>query len=73
MKTKLEEVVDATKRKEEEENEKGKEVTEEDVVPKPNPVLNEELVLKAIKALGGKDLEGVPLFSGKMDIDVVMD
>ena len=35
--------------------------------------MNEETFLKAIKALGGKDLEGVSLFSGKMDIDAVMD
>lgn len=52
VKTKLEEVVDATKRKEED---------------------NEEPFLKAIKSLRGKALEGVSLFSGKMDIDVVMD
>ena len=29
--------------------------------------------MKAIKALRGKALEGVPLFSGKMDIDAVID
>ena len=29
--------------------------------------------MKAIKSLGGKNLEGVPLFSGKMEIDSVMD
>lgn len=40
VKTKLDEVFDAAKRKEEEDNEKCKEVAEEDVVPEPEPILN---------------------------------
>ena len=72
VKVKLDSFSKVATRKEEEEYEKGKEVVEEDVVPEPNPILNEEPFLKAIKALGGKYLEGVPIFSGKMDIDVVM-
>ena len=35
--------------------------------------MNEELFLKSTKALGGKALEGIPLFSGKMEVDLVMD
>ena len=74
MKLKLEEVVDATKKKEEEgSKDKGKVIEKEDVIPELDPTLNEEPFLKAIKALGGKAMEGVPLFSGKMDIDGVMD
>lgn len=65
--------VDVARRKEEEEYERGKEVVEEDVVPGPDPVLNEDPFLKDIKVLGGKYLEGVPLFSGNMDIDAFMD
>jgi hypothetical protein len=48
-------------------------VAEEDIVLEPDPILQQEPFLKAIKALGGKGLEGVPHFSGKMDIDAVMD
>ena len=73
MKLKLEEVVDATKKKEEGSKDKGKVIAEEDVIPKPHPSLNEEPLLKAIKSLGGKALEGLPLFSGRMDIDAMMD
>ena len=74
MKLKLEEVVDATKKKEEEgSKDKGKVIEKEDVIPELDPTLNEEPFSKAIKALGGKFLEGVPLLSGKMDIDAVMD
>lgn len=76
MKTKLEEVVEATKNKDEEggRSEKGKaKVHEEYIIFEPNPPLNEEPFLKAIKALEGKALEGIPLFNGKMDIDIVME
>ena len=42
MKVKLEEVVDATKKKhEEEDKEKGKVIVDEDVVPKLDPILTE--------------------------------
>ena len=54
MKIKLEQVVDATERDEEEDNKKRKEVAEEDVVPEPDTILNEEPFLKAIKSIGGK-------------------
>ena len=29
--------------------------------------------LKALKAINSKALEGIPLFSGKMDLDLIMD
>lgn len=48
-------------------------MVEEDIVPKLDAIFLEEPFLKEIKALGGKALEGVPLFSGKMDIDLVRD
>ena len=73
VKQKLDAVVMEARKREEEEDGKGKKVAEEDIIPEPNPILQEEPFLKAIKALGGKALEGVPLFSGKMDIDAVMD
>ena len=69
----LDAFVEAARRKEEQESKRGKEIAKEEVVPEPDPILNEEPFLKAIKALGGKALEGVPLFNGKMDIDAVMD
>ena len=70
----MEELVEVAKKKQEEEdNAKGKVVVEEDFVPELNPILQEEPFLKAIKYLGGKAFEGVPLFSGNMDIDAVMD
>lgn len=72
VKQKLDAVV-MEARKSEEEDGKGKKVAEEDIIPEPDPILQEEPFLKAIKAFGGKALEGVPLFSGKMDIDAVMD
>ena len=52
---------------------KEEEVAEEDKVPEPDPIFEEEPFLKALKALSGKGLEGIPLFSGKMDPDLVMD
>ena len=73
VKQKLDAVVMEARKREEEEDGKGKKVAEEDIIPEPDPILQEEPFLKAIKALGGKALEGVPLFSGKMDIDAVMD
>ena len=74
MKLTVKEVADAAKKKEGEwSKDKGKVIEEEDVITKPDGTLNEEPFLKAIKPLRGKALEGVPLFSGKMDIDAVMD
>ena len=73
VKQKLDAVAKEARKREEEEDGKGKKVAEEDIIPEPDPILQEEPFLKAIKALGGKALEGVPLFSGKMDIDAVMD
>lgn len=52
---------------------KEEEVAEEEKVPEPDPVLEEDPFLKALKSLSGKGLEGIPLFSGKMDPDLVMD
>ena len=75
MKKKLEEVAKAAKKnhKEGESSDKGKEkITKEDNIPNTDPPLNEEPFLKAIKALGGKSLEGIPLFSGKMDTNTMM-
>lgn len=53
--------------------EKVKEVVEEDGTPELDPVLPEHPFLRAIKSLGGKSLEGVPCFSGKMERQVVME
>ena len=52
---------------------KGEVVAEEDVIPEPDPPIQEEPFLKAIKALSGKALEGVPVFAGKMDTELVME
>lgn len=46
---------------------KEKVVAIEDEVPEPDPILLEEPFLRALKDMGGKSLEGVPLFSGKME------
>ena len=63
---------EATKRDEEEDG-KGKKVEEENIVRKLDPILKEEPFLKVIKELGGKALEGIPLFKGKMDLDFILD
>ena len=68
VKQKLDAVAEEARKREEEEDGKGKKVAEEDIILEPDPILQEEPFLKEIKAL-----EGVPLFSGKMDIDAVMD
>ena len=75
MKAKLEEVKKETKKKDGEEasRSKGKEQVVEDVIPNLDPPLTEEPFLKAIKALGGKSLEGIPLFNGKMNLELVME
>ena len=73
VKIQLDAFVEATRRKEEQESKRGKKIAEEDIVPESDPILNEEPFLKDIKALGGIYLECVPIFSGKMEIDVVMD
>ena len=52
---------------------KEKELELEEEAPAPDPILPEEPFLKALKALSGKALEGVPLFSGQMDPDSVVD
>ena len=49
------------------EKDKGKVVDEDDVIPEVDPYVVEEPFLKVIKALSGKDLQRVPLFSSKMD------
>ena len=51
---------------------KGKEKVEEDeeVAPTPDPPLVEEPFLKA---LIGKALEGISIFTGKMDVEKVME
>ena len=74
MKTNLEELIEAAKNKvkEGESSDRGKaKIDEDDIIPEPNPPLNEEPFLKAIKALQGKSLEGMSLFSGKMDTDTI--
>ena len=48
-------------------------MVEEDVIPTPDAPLIEESFLKAIKALGGKALEGIPLLSWKMDPELAME
>ena len=80
MKNKLDEVVEATdkvKEKldggEDKEKDKKKLVDEDDFIPELDPPVQEEPFLKAIKALSGKILEGVPLSSGKMDIGLVIE
>ena len=65
----MDEMVEAAKKKDVEEasSSKGKEqVAKEDI-------MTEGPFLKDIKELGGKDLEGIPLFSGKMDPKLVME
>lgn len=52
---------------------KGKEVLEIDKVCKPDPILEQEPFPKALKALSGKSLEGLPLFTGKMEVEVVLE
>lgn len=56
-----------------EEQEKLKEVSIEDEVPDPDPIFQEDSFLKSIKYYKGKSLEGVPLFSGKMEVEFFME
>ena len=72
MRKRLEEVVGKVIG-EAESSKKGKVIVEEDVIPKLDPPIQEEPFLKAIKALSGKALEGVPIFAGKMDTELVME
>lgn len=69
MKDKVKEMEDVAHAKEDEDFSKGKEkVILEDDIPKPDPPLCEqEPFLKALKEFGGKSLENVSLFHGKMD------
>lgn len=48
-------------------------MSDEEEAPTPNLVIAEEPFLRAIKALNQKGLEGVTLFSGKMDIYHVLE
>lgn len=52
---------------------KGKMVAIEDEVPIPDPIIEKEPFLKALRAMSGKTLEGVALFSGKMDPDALIE
>ena len=46
----------------------------EDEVPKLEPPFGEKkLFIKALKALGRKSLENIPMFHGKMDLEVVLE
>ena len=71
MKENLKEVAEAALGKEDEDTNtcKGKKkVNLEDEVHEPNPPLGEkESFIKALKALGGKSLENIPIFYGNMD------
>ncbi|GLJ08687.1 hypothetical protein SUGI_0093680 [Cryptomeria japonica] len=51
----------------------GKIMAIEDEVPMPDPVIEKEPFLKALRAMSGKTLEGVALFSGKMDLDALIE
>lgn len=76
MKHKLEEVADtASKMKVQlgEDKDKGKNQIEEDIELEPNPPLVEEPFLKVLKALSGKAIEGIPMFTGRMDAELVME
>lgn len=44
----------------------------EEEVPTPDLVSDQEPFLKVLKALSGKSLEDVPLFSGQMDPDSIV-
>ena len=72
MKKQLEDIADKVTGEAESSN-KGKAIAEEDVIPEPDPPMPEEPFLKAIKALGGKALDGVPVLAGKMDSELVME
>ena len=65
-------VKDKMEQKEEKEA-KEKDIELEEETPIPDPILPEEPFLKAIKAINSKALEGIPLFSGKMDPDLIME
>ena len=67
------EIIDKVKEKLKDGEEKGKATDLEDEFPKLEPPLQEEKFFKSIKVLGGKTLEGVPLFMGKMGPDLVME
>ena len=54
-------------------NEKGKSKAEEEIEPKPDPPLEKEPFLNALKALSGKALEGIPIFTRRMDVELVME
>ena len=45
----------------------------EEETPTPDLVLLEEPFLKVIKEINSKSLEGTPLYSGKMDLDLIME
>lgn len=65
-------VKDKMEQKEEQEA-KEKEIELEEDAPTPDLVILEEPFFKALKAINSKALEGVPLFSGKMDLDLIME
>ena len=52
---------------------KDKEMDEEDVIPKYDPLLQEEPFLATNKASGRKYIEGIHLLSGKIDLELVME
>ena len=52
---------------------KDKAMDEEDVIPKYDPLLQEEPFLATNKASGRKYIEGIHLLSGKIDLELVME
>jgi hypothetical protein len=45
----------------------------EEDAPTLEPIILEEPFMKALKTINSKALEGIPLFSGKMDLDLIME
>lgn len=69
----VEEKTEEVSKKAKESKGKGKSVAVEDEVPELDPILQEEPFLRALKAIGGESLDAVLLFSGKMELELVIE
>lgn len=73
LEEKLDQVEETTKEVKGKVEGKNKKIAIENEKPIPDPILIEELVMKAIKSMSGKALEVIALLNEKLEENLIMD
>ena len=72
VKDTIDKIKDKMEKKEKQEA-KEKQIELEEEAPTPNPIILEKYFLKTLKEINRKALEEITLFSGKMDLELIME